>query len=111
VRGDHGSRRAAAPELDGIALPSPSGAPPLRVAVWPLRAGSNPAAAGAGVLMMIFDPRRCSARWSTGSRKQYGLLRSELRMIEAIVNGMPLAEAAEHLGIGVSTARTRLKTI
>jgi DNA-binding CsgD family transcriptional regulator len=34
-----------------------------------------------------------------------------LRLTEAIINGLPLAEAAEQLGIRLSTARTRLKTI
>ena len=35
----------------------------------------------------------------------------EQRLTEAVVNGLPLVEAAEQLGIRLSTARTRLKAI
>ena len=44
-------------------------------------------------------------------REQLRLTPSEQRLTEAIVNGVPLNEAAEQLGILPSTARTRLKTI
>jgi DNA-binding CsgD family transcriptional regulator len=97
--------------LDGIALPSRSGAAPLRVAVWSLPASANPANASAGVLMVIFDPAQEQHTPVGWLAKQFGLLPSEQRLTEAIVNGMPLAQAAEHLGIRLSTARTRLKTI
>jgi len=105
-----GSDRAA--ELDGIVLPRPSGGPPLRVMVWPLTgaSGSMPEGRGA-VLMVIFDPAQVQRTPVGWLAKQYGLSPSEQRLTDAIVNGMPLAEAAEHLAIRLSTARTRLKTI
>ena len=43
--------------------------------------------------------------------RQYGLSPGEARLAEEIVNGAPLVEAAERLGIQVSTARTRLKVV
>jgi DNA-binding CsgD family transcriptional regulator len=101
-------------ELDGVVIPRPSGASPLRVMVWPLPflGGTGTSEFGAGtVLMVLFDPdnvRRTPIGWM-GS--QYGLTPSEQRLTEAIINGVTLAKAAEQLGIRLSTARTRLKTI
>ena len=106
--GDVGSR-----DLDGVMLPRSSGAP-LRVMVWPLPflGGAGTSEFGPGnVLMVLFDPdnvRRTPIAWMG---RQYGLTPSEQRLTEAIINGVPLAEAAEELGIRLSTARTRLKTI
>jgi DNA-binding CsgD family transcriptional regulator len=103
---------ARARELDGIALPRPSGAPPLRVIMWPLRFWTEATVPNTGaVLVVILDPtwaQRTPVGWLA---RQYGLSPSEQRLTEAIVNGTPLAEAAEQLGIRLSTARTRLKTI
>jgi DNA-binding CsgD family transcriptional regulator/PAS domain-containing protein len=105
---------AESDDLEGITLPSSSGAPPLRAAICALAAGARRLApeAGRGVaLMLILDPaqpRRASLGWL---RRQFDLLPSELRLLEAIVNGHTLAQAAEQLGIRLSTARTRMKTI
>jgi DNA-binding CsgD family transcriptional regulator/PAS domain-containing protein len=99
-------------DLDGIALPRTSGAAPLRAMLWPLPflAGVAELAPGA-VLMLIFDPdqvQRTPVGWLA---RQFGLTASEQRLTEAIVNGVSLADAAEQLGIRVSTARQRLKII
>jgi DNA-binding CsgD family transcriptional regulator len=100
-------------ELDGVMLPR-SGRAPLRVMVWPLPflGGAGTSEFGPGsVLMVLFDAdnvRRTPIAWMG---RQYGLTPSEQRLTEAIINGVPLAEAAEELGIRLSTARTRLKTI
>jgi DNA-binding CsgD family transcriptional regulator/PAS domain-containing protein len=102
---DNAASRAT--ELDGIALPRPSGAPPLRVMMWPLMPGDG----GGAVLVVILDPTRVQRTPVGWLAKQYGLSPSEQRLAEAIVNGTPLNEAAEQLGIRLSTARTRLKTI
>jgi DNA-binding CsgD family transcriptional regulator len=102
----------AAPELDGIALPRPSGASPLRAMLWPLPFLGATSEFGAGtVLLVLVDPdhvQRTPVAWLA---RQYGLTPSEQRLAEAIINGVPLADAAEQLGIQLSTARTRLKTI
>jgi DNA-binding CsgD family transcriptional regulator len=105
---------ANAAEIDGVALPRPSGAAALRAMMWPLPflGGSSVADYGsASVLMVIFDPdqmQRTPVGWLA---QQYGLTPSEQRLTEAIINGVPLSEAAEQLGIRESTARTRLKII
>jgi DNA-binding CsgD family transcriptional regulator len=105
---------ARARELDGIALPRPSGAPPLRVMMWPLQFWAEatvPNAGGGAVLVVILDPTQVQRTPVGWLARQYGLSPAEQRLAEAVVNGVPLAEAAEQLGIQLSTARTRLKTI
>jgi DNA-binding CsgD family transcriptional regulator len=101
-----------APDLDNIALPRPSGAAPLRVMIWPLPFRSGSPTPGQGsVLLVIFDPARLQRTPVAWLAKEFGLSAAEQRLTEAIVNGVPLAEAAEQLGIRLSTARTRLKII
>ena len=108
---DTNTRRA---DLDGVVLPRPSGAAPLRAMMWPLPFLGDTTMAEFGratVLLVIFNPdhvQRTPVGWLA---HQFGLTPSEQRLTEAIVNGVPLSEAAEQLGIRVSTARTRLKTI
>lgn len=100
------------PDADAIVLPRPSGAPPLRVMLWPLPfLSGTPAPNGGAVLMVILDPaqgKRTPVDWIA---RRYGLTPAEQRLAEAVVNGVPLVEAAEQLNIRISTARTRLKTI
>jgi DNA-binding CsgD family transcriptional regulator len=108
---DDGSRPG---ELDGIVLPRPSGAAPLRVMMWPLPQGPGPVLPSEGqgaVLLVIFDSAQVQRTPVGWLAKQYGLSPSEQRLAEAVVNGIPLDEAADQLGIVLSTARTRLKTI
>jgi DNA-binding CsgD family transcriptional regulator len=104
---------SASADPDGIMLPRPSGGAPLRVMVWPLPVGSGAMSEEerGAVLAVIFDPaqiRRTPIGWLA---KQYGLSPAEQRLAEAIINGVPLADAAEQLGIQLSTARTRLKIV
>jgi DNA-binding CsgD family transcriptional regulator/PAS domain-containing protein len=102
-----------AADIDGISLPRRSGAAALRAMIWPLPfLGGSPAEFGAGaVLMVIFDPDQVHRTPVAWIARQFGLTPSEQRLTEAIVNGVPLSEAAEQLGIRLSTARTRLKTV
>jgi DNA-binding CsgD family transcriptional regulator len=108
------SAPASAADRNGIALPRLSGASPVRLMISPLPFLGGPAISpgeAGRVLLVIFDPdevRRTPVEWMA---RQFGLTPSEQRLTEAIVNGVPLAEAAEQLGIQLSTARTRLKTI
>jgi DNA-binding CsgD family transcriptional regulator len=106
-----GDSRSA--DFDGIALPRPSGASPLRAMISPLPfLGGAPFELHTGsVLLVLFDPddvRRTPVEWIA---RQYKLTPSEQKLTEAIINGAPLGQAAEQLGIRESTARTRLKTI
>jgi DNA-binding CsgD family transcriptional regulator/PAS domain-containing protein len=102
---------ARATDLDGITLPRPFAAAPLRVMMWPLPPGALTDDRRGSVLAVILDPtqvRRTPVAWLA---KQFGLSPAEQRLTEAVVNGLPLAEAAGQLGIRISTARTRLKAI
>jgi DNA-binding CsgD family transcriptional regulator len=63
------------------------------------------------VLLIVFDPlqvQRTPVAWLS---QRYGFTLGEMRLAEAIVNGVPLADAADQLGIQLSTARSRLKII
>jgi DNA-binding CsgD family transcriptional regulator len=105
---------ARSADLDRIALPRPSGGSPLRVMISPLPfLGGDPTSgfATGRVLLVIFDPDNIRSTPVDWIARQFGLTPSEQRLTEAIINGMPLADAAEQLGIRLSTARTRLKTI
>ena len=102
---------ARASELDGITLPRPFGAAPLRVMMWPLPSGAVTNDGRGSVLAVILDPAQVQRTPVAWLAKQFGLSPAEQRLTEAVVNGSPLAEAAEQLGIRLSTARTRLKAI
>lgn len=108
-----GDADVSAAELEGIALPRPTGTP-LRAMIWPLPYLDAPAAPGparATSLLVILDPDRAQRTPVGWIARQYGLSPSEQRLAEAIVNGVPLAMAAEEFGIQLSTARQRLKDI
>jgi DNA-binding CsgD family transcriptional regulator len=98
----------------GLVLPRLLNASPLRAMVSPLPPIEVAATAEFGngsVLLLLFDPDnvpRTSIDWIA---RQFSLTPAEHRLAEEIVNGVPLADAAEHLGIRLTTARTRLKII
>jgi DNA-binding CsgD family transcriptional regulator len=101
-------------DIDGVVLPRPSGAASLRAMMWPLPFLGNTTASefgSAAVLLVIFNPDHVQPTPVGWLAQQFGLTPSEQRLTEAIVNGVPLSEAADQLGIRLSTARTRLKTI
>jgi DNA-binding CsgD family transcriptional regulator len=108
---------AAAPRpaaSDVLLLPRPAPAPPLHAMASPLPSIDSRAQLGGPrgrVLLIVSDPLetpRTSIGWLA---HRFGLSPGEAKLTEAIVNGMPLADAAQQLGIQLSTARTRLKII
>ena len=104
----------AGADTEGLALARPSGAPALHAMVWPLPAGSAYPEFGVPngcLLLMIFDPQQVQRTPVQWLRRRFGLSPSEARLTEAIVNGVPLNDAAEQFGIKLSSARTRLKII
>jgi DNA-binding CsgD family transcriptional regulator len=104
----------AARDLDGIVLPRPSGGTPLRAMVWPLPCLDGveaPRLARGTALLVVFDPDRVQRTPVGWLARQYRLSPAEERLAEAVVNGVPLATAAEQFGIRLSTARQRLKDI
>jgi len=106
---------AADPAIrESVLLPRPAPAPPLQAAAWTLPFSDQRAAFAAPqgrVLLIVFDPlqvQRTPVRWLS---RQFGLSPAEERLTDAIVNGVTLADAADQIGIRLSTARTRLKAI
>ncbi len=99
---------------DGISLPRRTPGPALQAMVWPLPFVDEHSAFGAApgrVLMMIFDPgqpHRMGVGWIA---RRFGLTAKEDALLESLVNGSTLAQAAEMAGIRLSTARTQLKRI
>jgi DNA-binding CsgD family transcriptional regulator len=99
---------------ESLLLPRPAPAPPLQAAAWTLPfldQRAEFAAPQGRVLLIVFDPLhvpRTPVKWLS---RQFGLSPAEERLTETIVNGVTLADAAEQIGIQISTARTRLKAI
>lgn len=102
---------AAQLPAEGLALPRLHGSP-LNALLSPLPSGAQIGdAQGGSVLLVLSDPdalHRAPIDWMI---ERYGLAPAEARLAELLVNGDALAEAADQLGIRVSTARTRLKAI
>lgn len=98
---------------ESFVLRRPARATPLYAMAWPLPFdGAAELGGGRGcVLVIVFDPqavRRTPVGWLA---QRYRLSPAETKLAEAIVNGVPLSDAAEQFGIRLSTARTRLKII
>ena len=112
--GDSLDLAAADGVRDAFVLPRPAPQPPLQAMAWPLPAVDGLSELGGErgrLLLAVFDPskvERTPVRWLS---RHYGLTHGEARLAQAIVNGVPLADAAEQLGIQLSTARSRLKII
>jgi DNA-binding CsgD family transcriptional regulator len=109
-----GKTDIGARDLDGIVLPRPSGRAALRAMIWPLPFLDGVAAphfARGTALLVVFDPDRVQRTPVGWLARHYRLSPAEERLAEAIINGVPLATAAEQSGIRLSTARQRLKDI
>lgn len=101
--------------LDGrttLALPRRSGRRPISVLVAPLPAGysvladAEPAAA-----IFISDPE-CVAGPDAGTiRALLGLTVAESELVQQLVSGLSLEEAAAQLGLKAQTVRSRLKVV
>ena len=97
----------------GTMLPRPDGGSPLQAMLWPIASASSfglPAASGQ-MLLVISDPDATPPDATAWIARRFGLSPAEERLADAVIAGVPLNEAAERLGIQLSTARTRLKTI
>lgn len=97
----------------GLLLPRRDGGSPFHAALWPVAslADLGLTAASGQILLVVSDPDSTppdAIRWIA---RRFGLSPAEARLAGAVIDGMPLADAAEQLGIRLSTARTRLKTI
>lgn len=98
--------------LSGVMLPR-EGRLPLQAMLWPLGSLTDfalPMAPGQ-VLMIVSDPEDTPPGAVAWIARRFGLSPSEEKLAEAVIAGVPLKEAADRLGIQLSTARTRLKMI
>lgn len=64
-----------------------------------------------GLLVFLLDPQRAVAIDREALRDLYGLTPAEMRLVQAFVDGLDLAEACHLLGIRPQTGRTQLKAI
>jgi DNA-binding CsgD family transcriptional regulator/PAS domain-containing protein len=104
----------AARPPESLVLPRLLQASPLRAMISPLPpldVGSGQEFGKGSVLLLLFDPDNVPRTSTDWMARQFGLTPAEQRLTEEIVNGVPLADAADALGIRLTTARTRLKAI
>ena len=94
-------------------LPRRSGGVPLHAMLWPIATAAEfglPSLPGQ-VLLVISDPDDTPPGAVAWIARRFALSPAEEKLADAVIAGVPLNEAAEKLGIQLSTARTRLKTI
>lgn len=97
----------------GVMLPRRAGGSALHAMLWPVANAAEfglPSVPGQ-VLLVISDPDDTPPGAIAWIARRFGLSPSEEKLADAVIAGIPLNEAAERLGIQLSTARTRLKTI
>lgn len=102
---------AVAPGADTLLLRERGGGPGLRVQATPLTLPlASPQSAQRCLLLAVSrQPERAPpAAWL---RQAYGLTPAEVRLVEALMQGRTLREAAEQLALSYETARTRLKVV
>lgn len=99
--------------LNGLLLPRGDGGSPLHAMLWPIvsPAEFGLAAAPGQILLVVSDPDSTPPDAVGWIARRFGLSPAEARLAGAVIDGIPLADAAEQSGIRLSTARTRLKTI
>jgi len=81
---------------------------PLHLVLSPLRQGHSSSAVAA---LLVHDPTRpCSAPESLLQRV-HGLTPAEASLASVMMQGCPVEEAADRLGVSVNTAKTHLKRV
>ncbi len=99
-------------ESGGLSITRPSMDRPLSAMVSPLL-GDELVGTGAGPAAIIFlsDPERQPKPSTAVLRQLYDLTESEARLVQALSQGQRLEDAADEMGITVSSARTYLKRV
>lgn len=105
----------ASGEYRAMAVERPSGRPAFRCLLsrlWrDVGDGLPNLLASPRIACYVTDPDRALEAPAELLQRLFGLTPGEARLVEAIVSGSSLAEAAESLGIRESTARDRLKGV
>lgn len=98
------------PSDASIAVRRPSKRRPYVVLLAPLpESARSEETQHARIAVFVTDPEQAAALPADALQHLFGLTPGEARVVEAIVGGDRLAEAAERLGIGLETARTHVK--
>lgn len=102
-------------ELEALCIERPSGRLPLRclLSLLPPSAGGDlpNLLAEQRIALYMSDPERALETPGELLQRMFGLTRAEARLVERLVAGCSLADAAVQIGIEVSTARSQLKTV
>src|SRR5579863_181026 len=96
-----------------LALPRPSGKPPLLASVVPV-AADNPwrtAAVPVAAILFVEDPARDLRTPPAALRTLFGLTPTEARVAVALANGLTPADIAQRHGAQVKTVRTQKESI
>lgn len=108
-------RVIATGEHEALYIERPSGRLPLRCLLSLL-----PPSVGGGlpnllaeqrIALYLSDPERALETPGELLQRMFGLTRAEARLVERLVAGCSLADAAAQAGIQLSTARSQLKTV
>jgi DNA-binding CsgD family transcriptional regulator len=100
------------PPTGVLAVPRPSGRPPLSVLGVPLSSGpSTPERGHPSVALFVGDPLRRAECPEHLLCKLHGLTRAEARLTTVLIQGNSIEEAARQLSITRDTARTHLKRV
>lgn len=110
------ARRAGSVDQGGsVVLPRAGGRQPLSAVVLPMpREGGRFGLAGdehGAVMVVVTDPEQTRAPIADWLRERFRLTPAEQRLVECLVAGLRLEDAADRLAISRETARTRLKQV
>jgi DNA-binding CsgD family transcriptional regulator len=109
------ARRAGSIDQVGSVVLRREGRQPLSALVLPMpREGSRFGFAGdegGAVMVVVTDPEQTPAPLADWLRDRFRLTPAEQRLVECLVAGLRLEEAADRLAISRETARTRLKQV
>jgi DNA-binding CsgD family transcriptional regulator len=104
--------REALAGAGAVLLPRPSGRRPLSVVVAPLPSRRAALTSdGAAVAVFVTDPERTAVPDVETLRRLFVLTPAEARLVQRLVSGRSLEEAAADLGLQLETVRSRLKVI
>jgi DNA-binding CsgD family transcriptional regulator len=109
------ARRDGSIDQAGSIVLRREGRQPLSALVVPMpREGSRFGFAGdegGAVMVVVTDPEQAPAPIADWLRERFRLTPAEQRLVECLVTGMRLEDAADRLVISRETARTRLKQV
>jgi DNA-binding CsgD family transcriptional regulator/PAS domain-containing protein len=91
----------------------PSGGHPLTVVIAPLssRRPDVPGAETAAAMVIVTDPHAANRVDDDLLRAMFGLTASELRLVQLLMQGLGLADAATRLNLSHQTVRTTMKHV